>query len=116
MYRIKTHRGFLAFRIGVKIGETHAQRNAAEAVSILWILRAAGCMVEVGMPCIFEMGMVGMLGAPMVGNVGAPMVGFWGAMGNLGNLARAASISSLLIIAFVAALTCLGAIWISLFL
>jgi len=72
-------------------------------------------MVEVGMPCIFEMGMVGMLGAPMVGNVGAPMVGFWGAMGNLGNLARAASISSLLIIAFVAALTCLGAIWIFIF-
>ena len=35
---------------------------------------------------------------------------FWGATGNLGNLARAASISSLLIIAFVAALTCLGAI------
>ena len=78
--------------------ETHAQRKAAEAVSILWILRAAGWMMfEVGMPCpkgMFEVG----------------MVGFWGAMGNLGNLARAASISSLLIIAFVAALTCLGAI------
>ena len=69
-------------------------------MSILWILRAAGWMFEVGIPCakgMFEAGMVG-------------MEGFWGATGSLGNLARAASISSLLIIAFVAALTCLGAI------
>ena len=44
------------------------------------------------------------------GTVDATEEGFWGATGNLGNLARAASISSLLIIAFVAALTCLGAI------
>ena len=74
-------------------------------MSILWILRAAGWMAEVGMPRakgMFEVGTVGMLGAPEEG--------FWGATGSLGNLARAASISSLLIIAFVAALTCLGAI------
>jgi len=45
-----------------------------------------------------------------LGMLGAPVEGFWGATGSLGNLARAASISSLLIIAFVAALTCLGAI------
>lgn len=51
---------------------------------------------------MFEVGTVGM--------VAAPEEGFWGATGSLGNLARAASISSLLIIAFVAALTCLGAI------
>ena len=74
-------------------------------MSILWILRAAGWMAEVGMPRakgMFEVGTVGM--------VAAPEEGFWGATGSLGNLARAASISSLLIIAFVAALTCLGAI------
>jgi len=67
-------------------------------VSIRWILRAAGWIAEVGMPRAkgtFEAG---------------TEEGFWGATGNLGNLARAASISSLLIIAFVAALTCLGAI------
>ena len=71
-------------------------------MSILWILRAAGWTAEVGVPRakgLFE-----------EGTVGAPEEGFWGATGSLGNLARAASISSLLIIAFVAALTCLGAI------
>ena len=62
-------------------------------------------MAEVGMPRAKGMFEVG-----TVGTVAAPEEWFWGATGSLGNLARAASISSLLIIAFVAALTCLGAI------